>query len=46
MRKSKKKIILILLTILMVITIGTNIYAHSGRTDANGGHKDKKMLVD
>lgn len=42
MRKSKTKIISILLTITSIISIGANAYAHSGRTDANGGHKDNK----
>ena len=42
MRKSKTKIISILLTITSIIAIGANAYAHSGRTDANGGHKDNK----
>ncbi len=42
MRKNKKKIISIILIILSVIFIGANTYAHSGRTDSNGGHKDNK----
>lgn len=42
MRKSKIRIILILVTILSVISIVTNSYAHSGRTDSSGGHKDNK----
>ena len=40
MRKNKKKIISILLIILSIISIGVNAYAHSGRTDSGGGHKD------
>ena len=40
--KNKKKIISIILIILSVIFIGANTYAHSGRTDSNGGHKDNK----
>lgn len=40
MRKNKKKIISIVLIISSVILIGANTYAHSGRTDSNGGHKD------
>ncbi len=40
MRKNKKKIISILLIILSIISIGVNVYAHSGRTDSSGGHKD------
>lgn len=42
MKKNRKKIISILLIILSVISIGVNAYAHSGRTDSNGGHKDNK----
>lgn len=40
MRKNKKKIISILLIILSIISIGVNAYAHSGKTDSSGGHKD------
>jgi len=45
----KKKIltkIAILLNILLILTIiySTNTYAHSGRTDKNGGHKDNKNV--
>mgnify|MGYP004454508045 CR=1 FL=1 len=36
----EKKIITILLIILSIILIGVNAYAHSGRTDSSGGHKD------
>lgn len=42
MIKSKKKILLILLTVLSIISIGANSYAHSGRTDSSGGHNDNK----
>lgn len=42
MRKNKGKIILILLIALSVISIGITTYAHSGRTDSSGGHKDNK----
>ncbi len=42
MRKNKGKIISIIVIILSIITIGLNSYAHSGRTDAYGGHKDNK----
>lgn len=38
----KNKTISIILIILSVISIGINTYAHSGRTDASGGHKDNK----
>lgn len=42
MIKSKKKILLILLTVLSIISIGANSYSHSGRTDSSGGHNDNK----
>lgn len=42
MRKNKAKIVSISLIILSIISIGINTYSHSGRTDANGGHKDNK----
>ena len=44
MKKNKIKIGAILLIALSVILIGCNTFsfAHSGRTDANGGHKDNK----
>lgn len=42
MRKNRRKIILILVTILSIISIGVNAYAHSGRTDSNGGHRDNQ----
>lgn len=42
MRKNKTKIILIILTILSIISIGVNAYAHSGKTDSSGGHKDNQ----
>lgn len=42
MRKNKTKIISILLIILSTISIGANTYAHSGKTDSSGGHKDNK----
>lgn len=38
--KNQKKIISIVLIISSVILIGANTYAHSGRTDSYGGHKD------
>ena len=42
MKRSKVKIVSILLIALSVISIGINVNAHSGRTDANGGHRDNK----
>jgi hypothetical protein len=37
----KKSISLICLFVLMLVTI---TYAHSGKTDANGGHRDNKNV--
>ena len=42
MRKNKLKLASILLIVLSIISIGINVFAHSGRTDSNGGHKDNK----
>lgn len=42
MRKYKGKILSILLIALSVISIGITTYAHSGKTDSSGGHKDNK----
>lgn len=42
MRKSGGKIVSILLIILSIVLIGTCANAHSGRTDANGGHRDNQ----
>lgn len=42
MRKNKKRIVVFLLTVLSIITISLNAYAHSGRTDSSGGHRDNK----
>lgn len=42
MRKNKGKILSIFLIVLSLISIQINAYAHSGRTDSRGGHKDNK----
>ena len=42
--ESKMKKILIMLIILFLSCMGMNLYAHSGRTDANGGHRDNKNV--
>lgn len=42
MKRNKGKIIINLLIAMSVISISINAYAHSGRTDANGGHRDNK----
>lgn len=42
MKNMKKKLVLIVTIIISVIFIANSSIAHSGRTDSNGGHKDKK----
>lgn len=42
MKKYKTKIVTIFIVILAVISIGLTAYGHSGRTDANGGHRDNQ----
>ncbi len=42
MGKYEKKIILILLVIVSILSLGMTACAHSGRTDSNGGHRDNK----
>lgn len=42
MKRKNGKIIWGLLTILSIIVICSNAYAHSGRTDSSGGHRDNK----
>lgn len=43
MQKKKIKILrLLVLAIIILILLQTVLFAHSGRTDANGGHKDNK----
>ena len=42
MKKNKFKVVSIVLIILSIISISINAYAHSGRTDSNGGHRDNK----
>lgn len=38
----RKRILAWLCTILFCISTATTVFAHSGRTDRNGGHKDNK----
>lgn len=39
----KKKITKFIMTLLLIISLTTQVsFAHSGRTDSNGGHKDNK----
>ena len=42
MKRNKGKIISIFLIVLSVVFMGVSTYAHSGRTDANGGHRDNQ----
>ncbi len=42
MKRKKGKFISNILIILSIILIYSNAYAHSGRTDSSGGHKDNK----
>lgn len=43
MQKKKIKILrLSVLVIIILLSLQTVLFAHSGRTDANGGHKDNK----
>lgn len=41
MKKYCKKIMSIVLIITGILSISVYSYSHSGRTDSNGGHKDK-----
>lgn len=41
MKRNKRKIASIIIT-SMIISIGINVYGHSGRTDSRGGHKDNQ----
>lgn len=40
-KKNGKKLVFLLVS-LSIIFITTTVYSHSGRTDANGGHKDNQ----
>lgn len=42
MKKNKGKIITAISIVLITILVGLNTYAHSGRTDSSGGHKDNQ----
>lgn len=45
MKKDLKKLMKNLLSIMMICTMATSTaFAHSGRTDANGGHRDNKNV--
>lgn len=38
----KKRILILATTLMMIITLPFSVFAHGGRTDASGGHKDNK----
>lgn len=38
----KKRFLSIVLTILVIISLSISSFAHSGRTDSSGGHRDNK----
>lgn len=40
--KNIKKILFTIIVLIIVIAFPTALYAHSGRTDSNGGHRDNK----
>mgnify|MGYP004480685881 FL=1 len=42
MRENKRKLISVLLAFLAIISIGASSYAHPGKTDSSGGHRDNK----
>ena len=42
MKKYIEKIVSALIIILSILSIQISVYSHSGRTDANGGHKDNQ----
>ena len=41
---NRKRIITIILIGASIISLGVNSYAHSGRTDSSGGHKDNQIV--
>lgn len=42
MKNRKQKLVGIVTTVLAILIMSLNCYGHSGRTDANGGHKDNQ----
>ena len=42
MKNKQRKLLSIVLMIIAVVSISLNTYAHSGRTDSSGGHKDNQ----
>ncbi len=42
MKKSKRKLVSILLKVLVISSMSVSAYAHQGKTDSYGGHKDKE----
>lgn len=44
MKKYNVKLNVVIVTIISICLLTVNSYAHSGRTDSNGGHKDKNNV--
>ena len=44
MKKALNIIVIMLWIIGLVIVVSTSAFAHSGRTDASGGHRDNKNV--
>ena len=44
MKYSFRRIIIAILALLFIATSATSAFAHSGRTDSSGGHKDNKNV--
>lgn len=42
MKHNSKKFLIIITLLCLISAIGENAFAHSGRTDSSGGHKDNK----
>ena len=42
MKKKNVRVKFLLILSLVILCVSLNSYAHSGRTDANGGHRDNK----
>lgn len=42
MKKYIKKILSVFIIVIGILSIQISVYSHSGRTDANGGHRDNK----
>lgn len=42
MNSKKGKLATVLTVVISIVCVSLNLYAHSGRTDSSGGHKDNK----